>query len=311
MNRYLITGGAGAIGSNLVQSLISQDHDVVVLDDLSSGHRHLVPEGAIFIEGSVSDDAALEKSFETKPDYVIHMAALFANQNSVDHPQTDLDVNGLGTLKIFKKSHDQGVQKVLYVSSSCVYGNKEIMVETDTDFQPDTPYAITKLLGERYAKFWADQFKLDTVSVRLFNTYGPNEYPGPYRNVIPNWFNLALQGKPLVITGTGEETRDFTFVADTVAGILGALHGDTEPGDVFNVAGGRATTIQSLAELINDITNNPGGIEYKPRRDWDHVLNRRGDIEKARRVYGFDPKTELSKGLEITHAWLKSVVNKD
>lgn len=307
MTRVLVTGGAGAIGSNLAAELVRRGDDVTVLDDLSSGHRALVPPGARLVVGSVADAAAVDLAFEARPQRVYHLAALFANQNSVEHPDRDLTVNGLGVVTVLDRARRAGVEKVLYTSSSCVYGNKPVMRETDLDFRPDTPYAITKLLGEQYCRYWSDLHKLDTVIVRLFNTYGPGEHPGRYRNVIPNFLKLAMAGEPLPITGTGEETRDFNFVADTVAGILAAMETSTTPGDVFNLASGRETTIRALAEAINDITANRAGLALKPRRGWDHVLTRRGDVAKAEARLGYRPRVELREGLERTHAWLRSL----
>lgn len=308
--RVLVTGGAGAIGSNLAAELLRRGHEVVVLDDLSSGHRELVPPGVTLIEGSVSDDVALEAAFARRPERVFHLAALFANQNSVEHPDRDLTVNGLGVIKVLEHAQRSGVGKVLYTSSSCVYGNKAVMRETDRDFKPDTPYAITKLLGEQYCTFWSEQHKLDTVMVRLFNTYGPGEHPGRYRNVIPNFMKLAMSGEALPITGTGEETRDFNFVADTVAGMILAMETATTPGDVFNLASGRETRIIDLANAINAITGNRGGIKLLPRRGWDHVLTRRGDTAKAESVLGYRPRVSLEDGLARTHAWLEGVVRR-
>lgn len=305
MTRILVTGGAGAIGSNVVRNLVSRGTDVVVLDDLSSGHRHLLPEEVEFVEGSVSDDEHLRQCFDTKPDYVIHMAALFANQNSVDHPQDDLTVNGIGTLKILEWCVSSNVKKLLYCSSSCVYGSQKLLHEGITALETHTPYAMTKLLGERYCWFWAETHGFDTVAVRLFNNYGPNEYPGKYRNVIPNFFALAMAGKPLPITGSGEETRDFTFVSDTVEGILGALFGNTEPGAVFNIGSGKDSKIIDLALRINELANNGAGCKLLPRRSWDHVTQRRCDISKASKAFAYQPKVSLDEGLALTFDWFK------
>ncbi len=307
MSRILVTGGAGAIGSNLVVSLLEQEHEVVVLDDLSSGQRHLVPHDAVFVEGSVTNNADLALCFEPPPDYVVHMAALFANQNSVDHPERDLEVSGIGTLKVLQYSTESRVKKVLSCSSSCVYGNQEVVCEEDQDVRPDTPYGITKLLGERYCRFWAKHYGIDVVIVRPFNSYGPHEYPGKYRNVIPNFFKLAMEGKPLPITGTGKEARDFTFVKDTVQGLLGALFGYTKPGQVFNIASGTETEIITIANKINEITNNKSGICFLPRRNWDTVTRRRGEISKARAAFSYAPSSCLDDGLAATYSWLKSV----
>jgi nucleoside-diphosphate-sugar epimerase len=308
MTRILVTGGAGAIGSNLTAELIAHGHDVTVLDDLSSGHRGLIPRGARVVIGSVADDRALAEAFEPAPELVFHLAALFANQNSVEHPERDLMINGLGLIKVLEYAKRCGARKLLYTSSSCVYGSKPVMRETDTDFAPDTPYAITKLLGEKYCRFWSEFHGLDTVIVRLFNTYGPSEHPGRYRNVIPNFLQMAMAGEPLPITGTGEETRDFNYVSDTVAGIIAAVESPTRPGDIFNLASGRETTIRALAETINEITGNRAGLAFKPRRGWDHVLTRRGDTSKAERMLGYRPKVSIEQGLQRTYDWLRTVV---
>jgi nucleoside-diphosphate-sugar epimerase len=305
MSKILVTGGAGFIGSNVAKELISSGHDTVVLDNLSSGRKELLPKNAHFIKGSVDCDRDLKKCFALKPEYVIHLAALFANQNSIEHPQKDLMVNGMGTIKVLEYSQTYEVKKILYASTSCVYGNKERTEETDEVFYLETPYAITKLLGERYCRFWVRQHGLDIVIVRLFNTYGPGEYPGKYRNVIPNFFKLALENKPLPITGDGNETRDFTYVTDVASGIIGALFSPTKAADIFNLASGRETSILDLAKMVNNITGNPAGIEFFPRRKWDGVLRRCGSIAKASVCFGYKPRVDLSAGLGLTHEWIK------
>lgn len=303
--RILVTGGAGAIGSNLARDLLAHGNDVVVIDDLSSGYRDLVPQGARFVEGSVTDDAALAAAFDPEPDYVIHAAALFANQNSVEHPQADLLVNGLGLVKVLERAVEARVRKVLFCSSSCVYGGKTVMREDDVELRPDTPYAITKWLGERYIRYWADQHGLNAVSVRLFNVYGPGERPGRYRNVIPNFFARALKGELLVVTGTGEETRDFTFIKDAVGGMLCVLAARTAAGDIINIGSGQSTRIVDLATRINTLTGNPAGIRFVPRRSWDHVPHRNCDNTLARQMFGFAPLVSLDEGLAATRDWLK------
>ena len=305
MNKILVTGGAGAIGSNVVAILREQRQKVTVLDDLSSGHRRFVPEDVEFIEGSITDDTSLAKAFSGKPDYVLHMAALFANQNSVDHPVKDLDVNGLGTLKVLERCSQSNVRKVVYTSSSCVYGHKELMDENDVHYDLDTPYAVTKLMGEHYCRLWSRYQKLDTVILRLFNTYGPGEFPGRYRNVVPNFIREAMAGRPLTITGTGEESRDFNFVEDTARGIVSALFAETKSADVFNIASGRETRIIDLATKINALTGNKAGVNFGPRRAWDSVLRRRGNIEKAQAAFGYRAQTTIDDGLQRTYAWLK------
>lgn len=306
--RVLITGGAGAIGNNLAKTLAALGDDVTVLDDLSSGHASLLSPLVRFIKGSVCVDADLEKAFESRPQEVFHLAALFANQNSVDNPRDDIAVNGLGTIKVLEFSTRHAVRKFLYASSSCVYGTSEYM-EEDNDIVgcADTPYAITKFLGEKYCRFWSAHHGLNTVIVRLFNSYGPGEFAGRYRNVIPNFFALAMNGKPLTITGTGDEIRDFNYVGDTVDGMIGAMSNRTDSGNVYNLASGVGTRIIDLATMINDISGNCAGVDFLPRRDWDSIIRRIGRINKAARDIGYCPATKLADGLQLTHHWIKSV----
>lgn len=308
MSKILVTGGAGFVGSNLVRELIRMQHEVFVVDDLSSGHEVLVDAKARFVRGSIIDDQVLDTCFAFKPEYVFHLAALFANQNSVDHPDVDLNVNGLGTIKILDRCTKSMVKKVLYVSSSCVYGGMEVMDESTEAYYPDTPYAITKLLGEQYAKFWAHHHKLDVVMVRLFNTYGPGEYPGKYRNVIPNFIRMAMDGKPLPITGTGTETRDFTFVDDTVLGICRAMFATTQPGDVFNLATGVETRILDIANEINRCTGNSAGVEFLPRRSWDAVTRRVARTGKAKEILGFTAQRGITQGIGETCKWVSEAL---
>lgn len=304
-NRVLITGGAGAIGSNLSNTLSDAGCAVTVLDDLSSGSAGLLNDKINFIHGSVCKDQDLESAFSNSPDVVFHLAALFANQNSVENPRRDIDVNGLGTIKVLEFAQKKHIKKLLYTSSSCIYGSNPDMRENNSIGCTDTPYAITKFLGEQYCRFWSRHNDLDTVIVRLFNSYGPGEFPGQYRNVIPNFFSLALRGEPLPITGSGDEIRDFNFVCDTVNGIISAMSSTTLPGDVYNLASGIGTRISDLACMINEITGNSAGIRFVPRRTWDSITTRIGYIEKARLELGYQPACKLPCGLAKTFEWLK------
>ena len=303
----LVTGGAGAVGSNLSSVLNNMGHSVIALDDLSSGREDLVSRGVTFIKGSICDAGSMDKAFSHKPSVVFHLAAHFANQNSINNPENDLAVNGAGMLNVLQYAKQSGVRKFLYASSSCVYGNEASMNESHIPDDFDTPYALTKYLGEKYCRIWSHYFKLPTVIVRLFNSYGPGEYPGKYRNVIPNFMKLAMEKKPLTITGTGEEVRDFNYVTDTVQGIIKAVFADTKPGDIFNIGSGKGTNISKLAAMINEITGNPAGIEYTPRRDWDNVASRISDIRKAKERLGYAPEVDIKGGLNKTYEWFKSI----
>lgn len=310
--RILVTGGAGAIGGNLIHQLVvdPEIEHVTVLDDLSSGYLENLPESLhmTFIRGSVTDDELLKKVFRTgKFHGVIHFAANFANQSSVEYPRKDLEVNGMGTLKVLEYSVEWKIQRFVYSSSSCVYGHKEgILKESDRAFSIDTPYGATKLLGERYAEFFHQYHGLDTVTLRFFNSYGPGEWPGAYRNVIPNFMYLALQKKPLPITGTGHETRDFNYVTDTVSGTISALKKKKVGGKVFNLGSGKETSILQLATEINRITRNPAGVVFTQRRKWDKVLNRRACISQAKKHLHYRPTVSIREGLRHTYDWFIS-----
>jgi UDP-glucose 4-epimerase len=307
--RILVTGGAGAIGSHLVARLVADHHEVTVIDNLSSGRQELVHPSVRFVHGSVADVDELASAFDPAPDLVAHLAAVFANQNSVDHPETDLIVSGLATLRILDRSLAAGVQKVLVCSSSCVYREAEELDETSPVGNRSTPYAITKGLAEDYASFYAHHHGLPTVVVRPFNSYGPHEHPGQYRNVIPNFLAAALRGEPLTITGTGDETRDFTYVEDTADGMALALLGPTAPGSTYNLATGRETRIADLARLVNDVTGNPAGVVNLPARAWDTTARRRGRIDRARADLGFEPRVGIEEGVRRTANWLRTVAS--
>ena len=217
----LVTGGAGAIGTNLVGSLNDLAvEQISILDNLSSAFEWNIPKGPRirFVRGDVLDDDKLRAVFEEKPQVVYHLAAHFANQNSVEHPELDLMVNGMGILKVLEHARKAGVECFIYASSGCgIYGSDTPMPFTEDFLSMDlyTPYQVTKMLGELYTNMYHNLYGLPIVNARFFNSYGPGEVPGRYRNVIPNFFYWAMSGQALPITGTGEETRDFTYVSDT------------------------------------------------------------------------------------------------
>jgi UDP-glucose 4-epimerase len=306
----LITGGAGCIGSNLAKALIKANAaKIIILDDLSAAERWNIPVGpsVIFIEGSVLDEEVLKRAFSTKPDFAFHLAAHFANQNSVDNPETDLEVNGLGTLKLLQYSHLARVSKFVFASSGCsVYGSQAPLPlkEDYVSLHLDTPYQITKLLGELYCNFFHNYYGLPVAIARYFNVYGPGEIPGAYRNVIPNFMYWALHRMPLPITGTGEETRDFTFVDDIVDGTLRLGAMPQAVGDAFNLASETETKVIDIANMVNEITGNPGGVKLVARRDWDKITRRRASIEKAKKVLGYKPKTDIRNGIKKVYDWI-------
>ena len=307
----LVTGGAGAIGSNLTRALAKAGAKmVIVLDNLSAGYKWNVPSlpNIMFVEGNITNDTDLKRVFNEKPEIVFHLAAFFANQNSVDYPEKDLWVNGFGTLKLLEYSRLTGVKRFIYASSGCsIYGSSAPLPlkEEFMSMNLSTPYQITKMLGELYCNFFYNHYGLPVVKTRFFNSYGPGEVPGQYRNVIPNFIYWAMKGLPLPITGTGEETRDFTYVMDLVNGLLRAGYYEQAIGQEFNLASGKETRIIDLANMINEAVGNTAGVKYVSRRKWDTKSRLLASIEKAKELVGYEPKTEFKEGLTNTIDWFK------
>lgn len=315
----LVTGGVGAIGSNLVKALSMLDvKKIIVLDDLSSSQKWNLPSAnkVLFVEGSVTDDVTLKRVFAEGPNIVFHLAAFFANQNSVDYPEKDLSINGFGTLKILEYSQLVKIERLVYASSGCsIYGGDAPLPlkEEFMSMRLSTPYQITKMLGELYCNFYSDHFDMDIVKARFFNSYGPGEVPGQYRNVIPNFIYWALNKKALPITGNPKATRDFTFVEDLVDGLLRIGVNKEARGQEFNLAGGREIEIGQLASLINEITQNPSGTNIVGSRKWDTKSRVLASIERAKKVLDYEPKTEFEVGLLQTVEWFKEnweIINK-
>jgi nucleoside-diphosphate-sugar epimerase len=306
----LVTGGAGAIGSNLCRRLAELGAQVIILDDLSSGVRWNVPSlpGVLFVEGDILDEVKLKRVFFERPQIVFHLAAFFANQNSVDHPERDLMVNGLGTLRLLEYSVFTGVERFVYASSGCsIYGSDSPLPlrEEFMSMHLSTPYQITKMLGELYCNFFYNHYGLRVVKPRFFNSYGPGEVPGQYRNVIPNFIYWAMKGLPLPITGSGEETRDFTYVGDIVDGLLRAGVMESAVGQEFNLASGKETRIIDLANMINEATGNTAGIIFAQRRKWDTKSRLLASIDRARQLIGYEPRTSFEEGLKHTIEWFR------
>lgn len=323
----LITGGAGCIGSNLTRALIKADVDkITILDNLSASRVWNIPESdkVRFIFGDIASVSTLNKVFAgerqgntvisegSKYDIIFHLAAHFANQNSVDHPEADLDTNGLGTLMLLAHAVSNGVSRFVYASSGCsVYGSEAPLplVEDYVSLHLDTPYQIHKLLGELYCNYLFNYRKLPVAIARYFNVYGQGEIPGAYRNVIPNFMWRAIHNQPLIITGTGEETRDFTYVGDIVDGTMRLGVMPEAIGQAFNLASSKETKVIEIADIINGITNNKSGLEYGKVRSWDKITRRRASIDKAHKILGYTPKTDIEDGIKEVYNWI--IENKD
>ncbi len=308
----LVTGGAGAIGSNLSRTLAELEaRTVIVLDDMSAAYEWNIPSlpNVLVVRGSVTDEVALKRVFAMKPDMVYHLAAFFANQNSVDFPQHDLMTNGLGTLLIYQYAQMCKTERVVYASSGCSIYGAAAPLPLREDFMSmhlTTPYQITKMLGELYANFFHHHFALPVVKTRFFNSYGPGEVPGQYRNVIPNFIFWAMSGLPLPFTGTGEETRDFTYVADIVDALLRAGYYDRAIGEEMNIASGAEIKILELAERVNELTGNRAGIARAERRTWDTKKRLLASIDRARDLLGYEPQMGFENGLRHTVDWFRA-----
>lgn len=307
-NDIVVTGGAGAIGARLVRKLLGiTTGRITVIDNLTSGYRWLLPEDerVSLVTQDICNIDSLNLNF--KDALVFHLAAFFANQNSVDHPKDDLHTNGLGTLAVLKAAADGGAQRVVYASAGCSIAghgvDAPISEEMPVSLHLDTPYQITKALGEFYCNYFASS--LSTVRCRFFNSYGPGEVPGRYRNVIPNFLWWAMHGKALPITGTGNETRDFIFVDDLIDGLVAAALVPEAHGEAFNLGTGIQTKIGDLANLVVRLTGSTAGIEYRERRAWDHSLRRQANNTKAKQVLGISPSVTLEEGVSQAYRWFQ------
>jgi nucleoside-diphosphate-sugar epimerase len=310
ITRILVTGGFGALGHNLIQRLQTRgDCELHVVDNLSAGVANY-SAGIRFTYLDIGMSETVGSFFRSyKPHVIFHLAAHFANQNSVDHPISDATTNVLGTINLFEtQKENRDLRKVVYASSSCVYGDHEVMSEATPVGPYETPYAINKYVGELYCRYYANVHHVPTACARIFNSYGPGEMPGRYRNVIPNFIAKALKGEDIVITGTGEETRDFTFFSDTVDLLLKLAESEYRHAEVFNGGTGTMTSVRQMAESIIRLTGSHSKIVYVPARPWDHVKHRCADISKSKDFLKYAPSVEFERGLEETVKWVRSRV---
>jgi nucleoside-diphosphate-sugar epimerase len=321
--RLLVVGGAGFVGSNLVQAALAQGCDrVVIVDNLLSAERDnvLADHRVDFVEGSIADDEVLS-GLEDEFDYVFHLATYHGNQSSIANPLADHDNNLVTTLKLYERMKAwEAVRKVVYAASGCTlaahtWEDAEATTEEGAvPFDLDSPYQISKVVGEFYSVYYHRQHKVPVVRARFQNVYGPREILGAgqwrgtaatvWRNVTPSFVYRALKGLPLQLDNGGRASRDFIYVDDIVRGLAAcAIRG--EPGDVYNIASGVETSILGLAELVNRLTGNPARLEFRPPRAWDHSGKRFGSTDKAKRVLGFAVEVDLATGLERTVEWTR------
>ena len=303
--RVLVTGGAGFIGSNLADAFLAGGHDVRILDDLSTGFAENVPERAEFVEGGVAERAAVAKAVDGM-DLVIHLAAHRAVLRSVEDPLTTDTANTHGTLTVLKSALDAGVGRVVYASSSSVYGLDPPMPTPETaPTRPISPYGVTKLAGEHYCRVFAHLYGLETLSYRYFNVFGPRQRPdSAYAAVIPLFIQALRDGTAPTVHGDGGQSRAFTYIDDVVAANMAAATAPASAcaGQVYNVASSESHTLLELLGILGDIlgvTPEPRHVEPRP----GDIRNSRADISAARTNLGYEPRTGFEEGLRQAVAW--------
>jgi len=324
----LVVGGAGFVGSNLVKSLINYGVDkIVIIDNLLSSEPENIPQNnrIKFWKGSIADDFMLMK-VKDEYDYIFHLATYHGNQSSIYDPIADHDNNLITTLKLFNHIKSfKNINKVVYSSAGCAVAKKtfdesEPTKENDPiSIEMDSPYSISKIIGEFYAVYFFNQHNLPTVRARFQNVYGPGEVLGAgkwrgtsatvWRNVTPTFIYKALNKESLPLENEGKATRDFIYVDDIVAGLL-LCSVKGKPGDVYNLANGVETSIKDLASKINRLTGNLAPIKYLPKRDWDRSGKRLGDTEKSYNELGFRANVDIDEGLSRTIEWTKENIQR-
>ncbi len=307
--RVLVTGGAGFIGSHLVDALVGDGCDVVVLDDLETGLRENVPAGARLLIGSVADADAVRDAM-AGCDLVFHQAAHKAVLRSVEHPIPTDTVNTHGTLTVLQTARDLGVRRVVHASSSSVYGGGAPRpTPEDAPLRPRSPYAVSKLAGEEYCRVFAELYGLETVALRYFNVYGPRQRPDAmYAAVIPLFVDALLNGRPPVVHGDGLQSRDFTYVSDVVDANLAAARAPAAAcsGHVYNVAAGDEWSLLDILRVLAELLGAEPRPEFTAPRPGD-VRHSRADAASAARDLGFRAAVPLDDGLRRTVDWLRSL----
>ncbi len=313
---FAITGGAGFIGSHLLEYLLSHKAGrIVVLDDLSSGSLENLKQaenykGFEFVNGSICDLTVCEKAL-TGVDFVMHQAALCSVPRSLANPVATNEVNVSGFLNVLMAAKKNGVKRMVYASSSSVYGDSKILPKSETNpVSPLSPYAVSKYTNELYASVFARNFGMNLIGLRYFNIFGPRQSPGgPYAAAIPLFVSALLDKRAPIIFGDGEQTRDFTFVENVVQANIRALFAPAEAnGNVFNIACGEQTSISQLFKLLAASADSTLAPEYKPYRAGD-VKDSIADISKAKTLLGYEPEVNFGIGIETTWKWFKENYN--
>jgi len=308
MTRYAVTGGAGFIGSNIVEGLVSRGHDVIVIDDLSSGHKvNLEPFPQVTIKnGSILDEYALDSAFDGV-DTVFHLAASVGNKRSIDNPVLDSKINVIGTINVLEACRKAGVRKIVVSSSAGIFGElHHLPISEDHPVEPDSPYGASKLAAEKLCLAYAKLYDIEAIALRYFNVFGPNQRFDAYGNVIPIFVFKMLRGEPITIFGDGEQTRDFISVTDVVQANIKA----SEVGGVsgaFNIASGSRITINDLVRRLCELVPGEHEISNGPERPGD-VLDSLADISAAQSTIGFEPSVAIESGLAEYVRWAEGEV---
>jgi nucleoside-diphosphate-sugar epimerase len=308
--RYLVTGGAGFIGSNTVDELVRRGHAVTVLDDLSAGKEanlEKVRQQITFIRGSITDAEAVEKACQGA-DYVLHLAARTSVPRSVKQPLETNQINVDGTLNVLVAARDAGVRRVVFASSSSIYGDTPTLPKHEgMPPAPISPYGVSKLVGELYGRVFYQTYGLEFVALRYFNVFGPRQDPGsPYSGVLSLFITSLRNGGQLKVFGDGEQSRDFTFVQNVVAANIQACEAPGIAGRAFNLGTGGRYTLNYTLRLLESMAGKKAYAEYGPAREGD-IRDSQADISLAVQRFGYKPEINFEDGLRKTWEWYKGV----
>ncbi|MBV9960133.1 MAG: SDR family oxidoreductase [Acidobacteria bacterium] len=310
MASYLVTGGAGFIGSHLAEELLRRGHSVRIADNFVTGKRHNLAHlrGAEVLEGDLADTCFAERA-ACGMDYVLHQAAIPSVPRSVEDPWPSNRSNIDATLSVLMAARKAGVKRVVYAASSSAYGNTPTLPKReDMPTNPRSPYALQKLVGEQYCRLFTELYGLETVCTRYFNVFGPRQDPSsPYSGVISLFTSALLTGNRPVIYGDGQQTRDFTYVANVVSGVLLACEAPNVAGEMMNMATGGRISLNDLVRVLNRIIGTNVSPIYKQSRAGD-VRDSQADISKASRLLGYQPIVSLEDGLANTVAWCRTTM---
>ena len=311
--RYLVTGGAGFIGSNTVDELVRRGHSVVVLDDLSSGKEDNLAEvrnKITFIKGGITDIEVVRKAMH-EAEYVLHLGARTSVPRSVKDPIETNKINIDGTLNVLVAAKELKVKRVVFAASSSAYGETPTLPKVETmQPQPISPYGVTKFVGELYAQTFGRCYGLENVSLRYFNIFGPRQDPGsPYSGVLAKFCTAFLEDTPPVVFGDGEQTRDFTYVENAVHANLLACEAPNVSGKVFNVGVGGRVSLNEVLRELGKITGKTMEAKYEPPREGD-IRDSQADISQAREFLGYKPQVSFEEGLARTFEWYRETQTK-